>query len=63
MTFEEWWKGCDAWDGSDYPPYPINAAWEAATLAERERCAKETDYYATHSITAKNIAEAIRKGE
>ena len=28
--------------------------------AEREACAKEADYYAKHSATAKTIAAAIR---
>ena len=38
-------------------------AWSVA-LAEREACAKEADYYAKNSTTARNIAAAIRaRGE
>jgi hypothetical protein len=37
------------------------AAAEKATRVERERCAKEADYYAQNSFTAKNIAAAIRR--
>lgn len=35
-----------------------------AVAEEREACAKEADYYDWHSVTARNIARAIRsRGE
>lgn len=34
--------------------------WRLATLAEREACAKEADYYAANSPAARSIARAIR---
>ena len=44
-----------------------NAARAVLPLAvaeERERCAKEADYYDWYSVTARNIARAIRsRGE
>lgn len=34
---------------------------QAIEAQVREECAKEADYYANNSITAKNIASSIRK--
>jgi hypothetical protein len=42
-------------------PYSVmQSQIDAAVLAEREACAKEADYYAAHSQTARQIAAAIR---
>jgi hypothetical protein len=39
MTFEEWWASEER-DRDWYLPLIAEAAWNAATAAERERCAK-----------------------
>ena len=69
MTFEEWWG--DAFP--DLDDYELaQAAWQAATAAERERCAKVaeglleqtvvTDTRVIHSnAMAQRIAAAIRE--
>lgn len=37
-TFHEWWM--NAFSAEQAPPLAIQLAWNEATLAERERCAK-----------------------
>ena len=64
-------KAFEAWQGSRKPSYPAEweawqTAWQAATLAERERAAKVCDEIAETDGTGYGIAEdcaaAIRKG-
>lgn len=38
----------------------IEGAIREAVAEEKEKCAKEADYYAANSPTAKSIAQAIR---
>lgn len=40
---------------------PGDGQWKMAVAEERERCAKEADYYAKHSKIAKQVAAAIRE--
>lgn len=48
MDFESWWKKSSL-EGSVHMSYYLDAeaAWKAATLAERERCAKVCDRIAS----------------
>ena len=39
MTFDEWWKK-EHFTPCDFRYGLVKAAWQAATLAEREECAK-----------------------
>lgn len=46
-------KAFEAWQGSRKPSYPAEweawqTAWQAATLAERERCAQKAGEHAQH---------------
>lgn len=64
MTFREWWGGLSAdekpmMDGENI----YNAGLEAGILKERERCADGCDMLARIGGTARECAEAIRKGE
>ena len=60
MTFDEWWKD----HGIEFAtPYEKNAAkktWQAATLVEREECAKVCDNEASIEGIAQKCADAIR---
>ena len=54
MTFDEWWDAIceEVWRMDDRETADfVRAAWEAATQAERERCAKLCD-----EIEAKAVA-------
>ena len=59
MTFDEWFKNTA--EGNE-PPTPFwclmrairEAAWNAATAAERERCAKALDDAAAPLLKARN---------
>ena len=62
-AFEAWATSADSpilagmpWDSE--PVRYMWAAWQSATLAERERCAKVCDRY----TEGRWLAEAIRKG-
>ena len=63
MTFEKWWNKQPSY--CDYNT--ANAAWKAATLSERERCAEICDRFDEQSSNpmnfAHNCAEAIRRGK
>lgn len=67
MTFREWWehKGTSAYNQCPrWIEQKISEkVWEAATLAERERCLNHAAYYANNSVVARSIFEAIRKGD
>ena len=60
MTYKEWRESlsCD-----EKPLMGDEQIWEAATLAERERCADGCKMLARIGGTARECAEAIRKGE
>lgn len=53
--FETWWESVGA-------PSPY-AVWQAATLAEREACAKVCDDVSRIQGSAETCAHVIRKGE
>lgn len=62
-AFEAWWNGLE----SNYPCYGeenhrniAENAWQAATAAERERCADVVERF--DACDPKYIAAAIRKG-
>lgn len=80
MTFVKWWEETFGYGDYGNPPNEAidawNAAWEAATLAERERAAtvaEETPFTMSMFLrkeeckaavnAQKVIAHAIRKGE
>lgn len=66
LNFKTWWDKSVFSCGLPLHQSTARAAWEAATLAERERCAKvcEEIVKADHlKIIGKAFAEAIRKGE
>ncbi len=66
MTCEEWIAANPRWEG-----WTTGQIWDAATLAERERCAKVADSFcypvqdvgriAGHGDEAEAIAEEIRR--
>lgn len=60
MTFEEWWN--DNYAGCPQPQkFVAEDAWQAATIAERERCAMLCDEYKGRvNGIAENIAMKIR---
>ena len=66
MTFEEWWGDKSADDMEIAITKVAKLTWHAATLAEREACAKlaERHFIPGHSIAgehfAANLAEEIR---
>lgn len=62
-------KAFEAWQGSRKPSYPAEweawqTAWQAATLAERERAAKVCEEHPEGSSyqLRPRLAAAIRKG-
>jgi len=66
MIFKEWWDKTAFSCGLPLHKSTARSAWEAATLAERERCAKVCDGIADKlngGGVAKMCAEAIRKGD
>lgn len=64
MTFDEWWANYDDLTGIDVET--AQAAWNAATVAEREKCAAVCDRIADlpERLTrvASECAAAIREG-
>lgn len=68
MTFDEWWRNAIA-RHLHRPESIAEAAWQAATLAEREECAKVCDVFPSRYLSSYeegvqdaklNCAEAIR---
>ena len=64
MDFYDWWA-ISYFDEDRWPA--AQAAWEAATLAERERCAKIVDIWAQGCLSGDlavdvidGVADAIR---
>lgn len=72
MTFEEWWnQASDSWQNAHSASRDhYRLAWEAATAAERERCAKvcealggtDGDDFDYEQGAALRCADAIRAG-
>lgn len=67
MTFTEWWQ--TRWPKLERTTISLNdcmSAWDAATLAERERCAKLAEGFVGPPHVdgyGHEIAAAIRSGE
>ena len=57
MTFDEWAKDRPIGEPDSHGYMLTKAAWQAATLAEREECAKVCDEYAKESSNPMNFAE------
>jgi hypothetical protein len=66
MSEFETWCMSNAIIGEKFVLADLEAAWQAATQAERERCAKIADEQAAaedgHDYAAENIAKRIREG-
>lgn len=59
-TFEEWWEN-EPFKSATAPAHLCKRAWQSATAAERERCAKVAEDHPQHR--GATIAAAIRKGK
>ena len=57
MTFDEWAKSRPLGEPNSHGYLMAKAAWQAATRAEREECAKVCDEYAKESSNPMNFAE------
>ena len=57
MTFDEWAKSRPLGEPNSHGYLTAKAAWQAATRAEREECAKVCDEYAKESSNPMNFAE------
>ena len=70
MTFEEWWES-DLWRHGFGNKLLLEEAWQAATKAERERCAKMAEEWpgvmqyeeGKYCADIDVLAEGIREGE
>ena len=57
MTFDEWWELHGSKWALPNERLIAKQAWQAATLAEQEECAKVCDEYAKESSNPMNFAE------